>query len=134
MRDMPATNFTCPGCGKTIEVNAEDEGRRAKCRGCGQVSIIGGPRGGRAFLIACPDCTSEISSRAHYCPRCGAPICGYGAKLSISPYMVPFLILGSVGLLYSLLDASVVGAIACALLILLGAIPRRLVFGTPPDE
>jgi len=36
-------------------------------------------------LTRCPDCGGEISSRAHFCPHCGAP---YGKPAS-SQYVVP---------------------------------------------
>src|SRR3954470_12534411 len=52
---MPATlDVTCPNCGKALKVPAELEGRRVKCKGCGEAFVVKAPKAKAAKPAAKP--------------------------------------------------------------------------------
>lgn len=99
MATAPAViSFTCPTCGKNLQVPGSIAGKVGKCSGCGlQIQV---PASSAApfqplapppipptptqqaatatvakqpdpILEACPDCGAQISKTAMHCPRCG---------------------------------------------------------------
>jgi uncharacterized membrane protein YvbJ len=39
-------------------------------------------------LIACPDCSTQVSNRAPTCPKCGAPIAGRSEAIAVGTPLV----------------------------------------------
>ena len=75
--------FSCPACGKTLNVRDEYAGKKARCPGCKEVLTV--PHSPEAADAATEQAVSETST----CPNCGASLaegavfcvsCGYDLR------------------------------------------------------
>jgi len=71
--------FSCPSCGKTLNVKDEFAGKKARCPGCKEVLTVpyapeaAGPAAAQpaAQTSACPSCGGALAEGAVFCVACG---------------------------------------------------------------
>lgn len=73
--------FSCPSCGKTLNVKDDFAGKKARCPGCKEVLTVPhapAPEAAAAAVAAptakastCPSCSGSLPDGAVFCVACG---------------------------------------------------------------
>src|SRR4051812_24344937 len=81
---MAEIDFSCPGCGRTYQVDASLRGKKVRCKGCNEVSRIPEPSAPLEMALpqedlrfACPRCgydftlAARLAGKQARCKQCG---------------------------------------------------------------